>query len=87
LNDLLKDRKRPKSIACDNGTEFISKAMFFWYREIQLKLSFIQLWRPTENAFVESFNDKFSNTCLNEHWLRSLDEAREIMKTWRKDCY
>jgi len=85
LNDLLKIRRKPKSIVCDNGTEFTSKAMFFWAKDNQVKLNFIQPGKPTQNAFVESFNGKFRECCLNQHWFRSLDDAREKIETWRKD--
>ena len=85
LSDLLKKRGRPKSIVCDNGTEFTSKTMFFWSRDNRAKLNFIQPGKPTQNAFVESFNGKFRDSCLNQHWFRSLDEAREMIETWRKD--
>ena len=50
--------------------------MFFWSKESGVKLSFIQPGKPTQNAFVESLNGKFRNECLNQHWFRSLDEAR-----------
>ena len=85
LNHLLETRGRPKSIVCDNGTEFTSKAMFFWSRDNRVKLNFIQPGKPTQNAFVESFNGKFRDTCLNQHWFRSLDEARQMIEAWRID--
>lgn len=77
LNDLLKVSRKPKSIVCDNGTEFTSKAMFFWAKDNQVELRFIQPGKPTQNAFVESFNGKFRDSYLNQHWFRSLEEARE----------
>ena len=61
------------------GTEFTSKVMFFWSRDKGVKLDFIQPGKPTQNAFVESFNGKFRGSCLNQHWFRSLDEARAVM--------
>lgn len=74
LSDLLKTRRKPKSIVCDNGTEFTSKALFFWAKDNHVKLSFIQPGKPTQNAFVESFNGKFRDSCLNQHcsghWMR-----------------
>lgn len=85
LTELLAQRGRPRQIVCDNGTEFTSKAMFFWSRDQHIRLSFIQPGKPTQNAFVESFNGKFRDTCLNQHWFRSLDEARETIETWRRD--
>jgi putative transposase len=81
LNQL--SRKLPKSIVCDNGPEFTSKAMFFWAKQAGVKLHFIQPGRPTQNAFVESFNGKFRDFCLNQHWFADLNEARQIIETWR----
>lgn len=83
LDDLLLSRSKPDQIVCDNGTEFTSKAMFFWQQASGVKLSFIQPGKPTQNAFVESLNGKFRNECLNQHWFRSIQEAREIIKQWR----
>ena len=84
LDELRESRSLPKSIVCDNGTEFTSKAMFFWSRESGVKLSFIQPGKPTQNAFIESLNGKFRNECLNQHWFRSLDEARWEIDKWRE---
>lgn len=74
----------PEQIVCDNGTEFTSKAMFFWSQESGVKLAFIQPGKPTQNAFVESFNGKFRNECLNQHWFRTIDEARNHINQWRE---
>ena len=57
--------RKPKVIVCDNGPELTSKAMFFWARDRSIKLRFIQPGKPTQNAFVESFNGKFRDYCLN----------------------
>lgn len=84
LTDLIDARSKPGSIVCDNGTEFTSKAMFFWSKENHVKLSFIQPGKPTQNAFVESLNGKFRNECLNQHWFRTLDEARYEIELWRE---
>ncbi len=84
LSELGKDRKLPGAIVCDNGMEMTSKAMFFWSSETGVKLNFIQPGKPTQNAFVESFNGKFRDNCLNQHWFRSLTEARSIIDNWRK---
>ena len=78
--------RKPKVIVCDNGPELTSKAMFFWARDRSIKLHFIQPGKPTQNAFVESFNGKFRDYCLNLHWFRSLEEARFQIDTWRKHC-
>lgn len=60
-----------------------SKAIFFWSRQFGVKLHFIQPGKPTENAFVESFNGKFREYCLNLHWFASLEDARPTINEWR----
>ena len=84
LNQLFEQRAKPSKIVCDNGTEFTSKAMFFWSQESAVKLGFIQPGKPTQNAFVESLNGKFRNECLNRHWFRTLEEARWEIDQWRE---
>ena len=83
LNRLAEERGLPKSIVCDNGTEYTSQAMFFWSEASGTKLSFIQPGKPTQNAFVESLNGKFRNECLNQHWFKSLDDAKEKIVAWQ----
>jgi len=83
LGQLIEARGKPNTIVCDNGTEFTSKAMFFWSRETGVKLGFIQPGKPTQNAFVESLNGKFRNECLNRHWFRSMEEAKVEIDQWR----
>ena len=80
------NRPLPKTIVVDNGPEFTSKAMFFWAKRAKVKLYFIQPGKPTQNAFVESFNGKFRDYCLDLNWFASLDDARETIDTW-KDHY
>lgn len=66
LSQLIEAREaKPRSIICDNGPEFTCKAMFFWLKEQRVKLGFIQPGKPTQNAFVESFNGKFRAAVLN----------------------
>ncbi len=84
LNELARIRPLPKILVCDNGTEFTSKVMFFWSKETGTKLHFIQPGKPTQNAFVESFNGKFRDNCLNQHWFKSLNDARQEINAWRK---
>ena len=83
LDQLGENRDLPDQIVCDNGTEFTSKAMFFWQKESGVKLSFIQPGKPTQNAFIESLNGKFRNECLNQHWFRDISEARTEIDRWR----
>jgi putative transposase len=83
LDRMIEQRGRPRTIVMDNGPEMTSKAMFFWARERQIRLHFIQPGKPTQNAFVESFNGRFRDVCLNQHWIRNLDYARKIHGAWQ----
>jgi len=83
LDELAERRPLPSTLVCDNGPEFTSKAMFFWARDRRIKLHFIQPGKPIQNAFVESFNGKFRDYCLNLHWFASLDDARSSISLWR----
>jgi putative transposase len=76
--------KLPERIVMDNGPELTSKAMFFWSKCTGVKLHFIQPGKPTQNAFVESFNGKFREYCLNLHWFSSLEDAHSIIEDWRR---
>ena len=84
LERLLEERGAPRTLVCDNGPEFTSKAMFFWARKRRIRIHFIQPGKPTQNAFVESFNGKFRDFCLNLHWFASLKDASEIIEAWRR---
>lgn len=75
---------RPNAIVLDNGPELTSKAMFLWAQQTGVMLDFIQPGKPTQNAFVESFNGTFRDACLNQHWFTSLKDARETIAKWRK---
>ncbi len=83
LDQLKITRGLPKGIVSDNGPEFTSKAMFFWSQKTNVKLHFIQPGKPTQNAFVESFNARLRDNCLNQHWFRDLSEARRLIEQWR----
>jgi putative transposase len=83
LNQLIETRGAPNRIVCDIGTEFTSKAMFFWSKESRVGLGFIQPGKSTQNAFVESGNGKFRNECLNLLWFRTIEEARYEIDLWR----
>ena len=86
LSELAASRGLPRMITMDNGSEFTSKAMHFWSRNTGVKLGFIQPGKPTQNAFVESFNGKFRNECLNQYYSRSLSEAKSTAGEWRDHC-
>lgn len=73
-------RGAPKTIRVDNGPEFISKAPDRWAYENGVTLAFSRPGKPTDNAFVESFNGRFRDECLFRHWFLSLAGARAKIK-------
>jgi putative transposase len=75
----------PKVIKVDNGSEFISKAMDEWAHRNGVKLDFSRPGKPTDNAFIESFNGRLRQECLNQNWFTTLDDAKQIVETWRED--
>jgi putative transposase len=75
----------PKTIRVDNGPEFVSKELDLWAYMKGVTLDFSRLGKPTDNAFIESFNGKFRAECLNANWFLSLDEARAKCEAWRRD--
>jgi len=76
---------RPRTILVDNGPEFISKDVDLWAYWNQVQLDFSRPGKPTDNAYVESFNARFRQECLNKHWFLSLEDAREKVEEWRRD--
>jgi transposase InsO family protein len=85
LDRLALERGLPRVIRTDNGPEFISRAMLTWAHSRGVALRLIQPGRPTQNAFVESFNGRFREECLNEHWFTSLAHARSVIEAWRRE--
>jgi putative transposase len=85
LGQLAETRGLPEYITVDNGTEFTSRAMIEWEDSNPTSLSFIDPGKPTQNSFVESFNGKLRDECLNENYFLNLVHAREIIETWRLD--
>ena len=75
----------PKSIRVDQGSEFVSRDLDLWAYQHDVVLDFSRPGKPTDNAFIESFNGKFRAECLNAHWFMSLEDAREKMEAWRRD--
>jgi putative transposase len=75
----------PERIAIDNGPEFVSKALDAWAYRHAIRLEFSRLGKPTDNAFVESFNGHFRAECLDQHWFESVEEAKQTIEQWRVD--
>ncbi len=76
---------RITKLLTDNGKEFCGKAMMIWAHENGVALRFIEPGKPNQNAYVESFNGRLRDECLNEHWFTSLTHARALIETWRRD--
>ena len=73
-----------KSSLPGNGTEFTSRAVDQWAYENRVKLDFSRPGKPTDNAYIESFNGRLREECLNQHWLTSLADAKQIIEQWRQ---
>lgn len=85
LDMIAADRGYPETLVMDNGTELTSLAMLIWARDRHVRLHYIAPGKPTQNAYVESFNGTFRDECLNENTFDSLGEAREEIERWRND--
>lgn len=85
LNRLALTRGLPQAIRTDNGKEFCGKAMQTWAYEQGVQLFLIQPGKPNQNAYVESFNGRLRDECLNEHWFTSLVHAQVVIERWRRE--
>lgn len=85
LEQLASTRGLPKAIRTDNGKEFCSRAMLTWAHARGVQLFLIEPGKPNQNAYIESFNGRLRDECLNEHWFTSLQQARVIVEAWRRE--
>jgi putative transposase len=85
LERLKRTTGTPQRIAIDNGPEFVSKALDAWAYRNGVQLEFSRPGKPTDNAFAESFNGRFRDECLDQHWFASLEEVRQTVEAWRID--
>lgn len=85
LEALARTRGLPATIVVDNGPEFAGRALDRWAYQRGVRLHFIQPGKPVQNAYVESFNGKFRDQCLNEHWFVDLADARQTIETFRQE--
>jgi putative transposase len=84
LELVVNQRGWPHTIVSDNGTELTSNAVLNWAAE-RVSWHYIQPGKPVQNAFIESFNSKLRDECLNEHFFFGLTEARHLIEAWRQD--
>lgn len=85
LERLCAQRGTPSMLRCDNGPEFISKVLDKWAYLHEITIDFSRPGKPTDNAYVESFNGRFREECLNANWFMSLDDAKQKIEAWRRE--
>ncbi|MGH9651619.1 MAG: IS3 family transposase, partial [Terriglobales bacterium] len=85
LDEVKQTRGVPEAMQVDNGPEFISRAVDQWAFANGVRLHCIDPGKPTQNGFIESFNGKFRDECLHQHWFLDLADARRIIAAWRVD--
>jgi len=83
LDRLSEVRGLPLSITVDHGPEFEGQVLDAWAYEHGVQLNFIRPGKPVENAYIESFNGRFRDECLNEHWFLTMAQARRVIESWR----
>ena len=85
LDGICSQRGKPTMIRSDNGAEFTGKAMLNWAHRNAVALRLIEPGKPNQNAYVESFNGRLRDECLNEHWFTGLAHARAVIEAWRRE--
>ena len=85
LDKIVAIRGKPLAVVSDNGTELTSASILRWSQERQVEWHYIAPGKPTQNAFVESFNGRLRDECLNETVFTSMTQARAVLATWRQD--
>ena len=85
LSQLVALYGRPDRRRLDNGPELTSQVLTEWCAQRGIGLQYIQPGKPNQNAYVESFNGRFRDECLNEHWFVSLAHSRAVIEVWRQE--
>jgi putative transposase len=85
LQRLVETRGKPVGLIMDNGPEFAGRTLDAWAYAQGVRLQFIEPGQPNQNAYIESFNGRLRDECLNEHWFTSLSFARQTLESWRLD--
>src|SRR5918994_2386134 len=85
LDRLAVERGLPQVLRTDNGLEFCGRAMLTWAHDRGVTLRLIEPGKPNQNAYIESFNGRLRDECLNEHWFTSLAHARTVIEGWRRE--
>lgn len=85
MDQICRERGYPEVIRTDNGKEFCGRAMLSWCHARGVKLRLIEPGKPNQNAYIESFNGRFRDECLNENWFLNLHHARVLIEAWRRE--
>ena len=85
LDRLTMTRGLQRVLRTDNELEFCGRAMLTWAHERRVTLRLIEPGKPNQNAYVESFNGRFRDECLNEHWFTSLAHVEVVIEAWRRE--
>lgn len=85
LDRLIELKGIPEKIRSDNGTEFTSNAILEWSQKTEIKWLYIQPGKPQQNCYIESFNGKLRDECLNEYLFSDLGHAKRIIKSWKEE--
>ena len=85
LDAIKAERGLPKMIRTDNGPEFAGRTLQDWAARNGVELRHIQPGKPVQNAYIESFNSRFRDECLSQHWFANLGHMRSILENWRED--
>ena len=85
LNRIKQVRGLPEQIVTDNGPEFTGQVLDAWAYQEGVELKPIEPGKPSQNGYIESFNGKFRDECLNEHWFLDLPDTRITVEDWRRD--
>ena len=85
LNRLVAQRRAPKYLFVDNGTEFSGRLLDLWAYHCKARIDFSRPGKPTDNCYVETFNGSLRDECLNLHWFETMEDAKATIEAWRRD--
>ena len=85
LDRIIAERGKPDGLRLDNGPEFTSRCFIAWAEQRGVPLIYIQPGKPVQNSYIESFNGRFRDECLNANWFENLADARRKIEAWRLD--
>jgi putative transposase len=85
LDELALSHGYPERIRVDNGPEFVSKDFTLWAASNKIEVEYIRPGKPSDNGYIESFNGKFRDECLNQHWFINLKQTKDIIENWGKE--